>query len=44
MVCATTSYFFIQQDKVSRGNLYKHLLHNKPQGSSDSFHDGRDGA
>ncbi len=30
MVCATTIYGFIQQDKASGGNLYKHLRHRKP--------------
>lgn len=30
MVCATTIYGFIQQDKASGGELYKHLRHRKP--------------
>ena len=30
MVCATTIYGFIQQDKVLGGELYKHLRHRKP--------------
>ena len=30
MVCATTIYGFIQQDKASGGDLYKHLRHRKP--------------
>lgn len=30
MVCATTIYSFIQQDKFSGGDLYKHLRHRKP--------------
>lgn len=30
MVCATTIYGFIQQDKAAGGNLYKHLRHRKP--------------
>jgi IS30 family transposase len=30
MVCATTIYGFIQQDKDSGGDLYKHLRHRKP--------------
>ena len=30
MVCATTIYRFIHQDKVSGGHLYKHLRHRKP--------------
>lgn len=30
MVCATTIYRFIQQDKASGGKLYKHLRHKKP--------------
>jgi IS30 family transposase len=30
MVCATTMYGFIQQDKASGGHLYKHLRHRKP--------------
>jgi IS30 family transposase len=30
MVCATTIYGFIQQDKASGGELYKHLRHKKP--------------
>ena len=30
MVCATTIYGFIQQDKASGGGLYKHLRHRKP--------------
>jgi len=30
MVCATTIYGFIQQDKASGGNLHKHLRHRKP--------------
>jgi transposase, IS30 family len=29
MVCATTIYGFIQQDKASGGDLYKHLRHRK---------------
>jgi len=29
MVCASTIYGFIQQDKVSGGNLYRHLRHRK---------------
>jgi IS30 family transposase len=29
MVCATTIYGFIQQDKASGGHLYKHLRHRK---------------
>ncbi len=29
MVCATTIYSFIQQDKSAGGNLYKHLRHKK---------------
>jgi IS30 family transposase len=29
MVCATTIYGFIQQDKASGGNLYTHLRHRK---------------
>ena len=30
MVCATTIYGFIQKDKVSGGELHKHLRHQKP--------------
>ena len=30
MVCATTIYKFIQQDKASGGELHKHLRHRKP--------------
>lgn len=30
MVCATTIYSFIQQDKISGGSLYRHLRHKKP--------------
>ena len=30
MVCATTIYGFIQQDKASGGELYEHLRHRKP--------------
>jgi transposase, IS30 family len=30
MVCATTIYRFIRQDKVSGGDLYKHRRHRKP--------------
>jgi IS30 family transposase len=30
MVCATTIYGVIQQDKASGGDLYKHLRHRKP--------------
>jgi IS30 family transposase len=30
MVCATTIYSYIQQDKVSGGSLYKYLRHRKP--------------
>lgn len=30
MVCATTIYGFIRQDKASGGELYKHLRHRKP--------------
>jgi IS30 family transposase len=30
IVCATTIYGFIQQDKDSGGDLYKHLRHRKP--------------
>jgi len=30
MVCATTIYGFIQQDKASGGDLHKHLRHRKP--------------
>lgn len=30
MVCATTIYGFIQQDKASVSHLYKHLRHKKP--------------
>lgn len=30
MVCATTIYGFIQQDKASGGELYRHLRHKKP--------------
>ena len=30
MVCATTIYRFIHQDKVSGGHRYKHLRHRKP--------------
>ena len=29
IVCATTIYGFIQQDKASGGDLYKHLRHRK---------------
>jgi IS30 family transposase len=29
MVCATTIYGFIQQDKLAGGDLYKHLRHRK---------------
>ena len=30
MVCATTIYGYIQQDKASGGELYLHLRHRKP--------------
>jgi IS30 family transposase len=30
MVCATTIYGFIQQEKMSGGDLYQHLRHRKP--------------
>jgi len=30
MVCATTIYAFIQQDRASGGDLYTHLRHRKP--------------
>lgn len=30
LVCATTIYHFIQQDRVAGGDLYKHLRHKKP--------------
>lgn len=30
MVCATTIYGFIQEDKASGGDLHKHLRHRKP--------------
>ena len=40
MVCATTIYGFIRRDKVSGGELYKHLRHRKPYkkrtGSADT--------
>ena len=30
IVCATTIYSFVQQDKASGGHLYQHLRHRKP--------------
>lgn len=30
LVCTTTIYHFIQQDRVAGGDLYKHLRHRKP--------------
>lgn len=30
MVCATTIYSFVRQDKASGGHLYQHLRHRKP--------------
>jgi IS30 family transposase len=30
MVCATTIYGFIQQDKAAGGGLHKHLRYRKP--------------
>jgi IS30 family transposase len=40
MVCATTIYGFIWQDKISGGDLHKHLRHRKPYkkrtGSADT--------
>jgi IS30 family transposase len=41
MVCATTIYSFIQQDKASGGDLHKHLRHKKPYKNRTGSPDAR---
>ncbi|MDY0042835.1 MAG: IS30 family transposase [Desulforhabdus sp.] len=41
MVCATTIYHFIQQDKAAGGELYKHLRHKKPYKRRTGSRDAR---
>jgi IS30 family transposase len=41
IVCATTIYGFIQQDKASGGDLYKHLRHRKPYKKRTGSRDAR---
>lgn len=41
MVCATTIYGFVQQDKASGGDLYKHLRHRKPYKRRTGSPEGR---
>lgn len=41
MVCTTTIYSFIQQDKISGGDLHKHLRHKKPYKNRTGSPDAR---